>query len=261
MEIDSSDAASAHDEHTDDTAPVEEDAPDISPEHPSLMSLRWLQRHWLPLGYHKNQVNTAVGIRFAAPWVASHLFFPTGRILCTGANNRAVDAALLRHGSTAYLRAAGLRTLRVQRRVCQNLVANCHLPAPNGLCLSLLCARHRGHIAKTRKFTGVKVRHEGMPGVTQLAFRKGRVVSIGAKRPEQVAHAYAFMAPIYRQCYSTPANVQLEEQLIAARAIERIGAAPPTVATAAPPAAPNGNPALSRGARRKHQPRVLGACV
>jgi TATA-box binding protein (TBP) (component of TFIID and TFIIIB) len=211
-----------------DTAAV---APEEIPEDPDaprphILSLRHLQRSWLPLGYHKNEVSTGIGIRFAPPWVASHLTFATARILCTGCDDTANDDALLRHATTVLLRAARLRRLRVQRRVCQNLVAKCQLRAPYGLCLSLLCSRNTNMIEKTKKFVGVKVRHPLMPQARMLGFQQGRVVCIGCKQKEQVRQAFSVMAPIYRASYCSPANILLENQVIARGLVPRIGHVP-----------------------------------
>jgi TATA-box binding protein (TBP) (component of TFIID and TFIIIB) len=218
------------DDDADALADVEEDTITLPVEketRPSILSLRYLQRHWLLLGYNKNEVGMGIGVRFAPPYVASHITFTTGRELCTGGNNRVVDGLLLRHGTTAFLRAIGMRTLRVQRRVCQNLVGKCWLRAPQGLCLSLLCARHRNMITKTKRFVGVKLHHPNMPLARQLAFMSNRVVCIGCKRPHTIKRVFARMAPIYRANYRTPANTLLEEQMIAAGVVERIGPAPP----------------------------------
>lgn len=176
-----------------------------------LYTLRWLQRRWVPLGFHRNQVGTAIGVRYIRPYGSSHLCFPQRRILTTGPRHRRVDRILLCHGTCAFLEAAGLEGARIQKRVSQNIVTRGTLPTQHGICLPLFMARNRSITELTKKFIGVKI--SGLPelgGATMLAFRRRAVVCVATKTLDHVYRVYQHMEPMLRRYYRSP-EVEAEE--------------------------------------------------
>ena len=190
-----------------------------------LVSMRKLQRTWLELGYHKNQVRTGLGIRFAAPWSCSQLFFLPGRVQTTGSQRRRIDRILLKYATCAYLGMAGLPHVSLKRRLSQNVVAGCHLPTPNGLCVGLFCHRNRDYAKAASGFPGIVIENPATQPAKMLAFVPGNVVCVGAKSVEQLTRAFATQQPEFRANFRTEATEAMELELVAKGALRGFPAA------------------------------------
>ena len=178
---------------------------------PVFFSLRLLQRKWLGMGFHKNRVGTAVGLRFARPWSCSHLVFPKGRVLGTGTNNRVVDRLLLKYATCAYMRKAGVASVALKRRTSQNFVAKCQLPTQTGLCLGRLCQQLKDRAKPTKRFTGIVVHWKP---ATLLLFQYGSMICIGTNSIRQLREAITSIAPVVTDNFRTPENEEQEQALL-----------------------------------------------
>jgi hypothetical protein len=185
----------------------------ISHRTTMLFSLRQAQRRLLGIGYHKNRVGTAIGLRYARPWSGSQLAFPKGRVLGTGTHNRKVDRVQLIHGLCAYLRKAGAHGIGLKVRTSQNFVAKCQLPTPTGLCLGRICQQLKDKAKPTKKFTGIVVK---WAPATLLLFEYGSMICIGTSSIAQLQHAVATVAPIVMANFRTPENEAQEQEMMRA---------------------------------------------
>jgi TATA-box binding protein (TBP) (component of TFIID and TFIIIB) len=193
---------------------------------PSILSLRYIQRRWLPLGYKKNKVGTAVSIRFAPPLTSTHMAFSSDRILCMGANNRRNDRAGLVYATLPYLfRPLSDLTLKPRRygcvrRVSQNIVARQSMPRGRKMCLILF--RSRLSKDETRKapkrFKNIIVEHD--PLRTTFLFYRDNKICVGASSYENMARAYAYFRPLVNDCMNTPENEASEQRMIEAGAVD-----------------------------------------
>jgi hypothetical protein len=204
---------------------------------PSIMSLRSVQRRWLPLGYKKNKVGTALSIRYAPPLTSTHMAFTTDRLLCMGANNRRNDRAGVVYATLPYLfrplsdlslkprryGAFALSTfllpyhtlcLGVLRRVSQNIVARQSMPHGRKMCLVLFHSRLSTEASKKppRRFKNIIVAHHPMR--TTFLFYRDNKICVGASSFENMARAYAYFRPLVNDCLNTPENEAAELNLI-----------------------------------------------
>lgn len=187
---------------------------------PSLLSLRFVQRRWLPLGYKKNKVGTALGIRYAPPLMSTHMAFSADRLLSMGADNRANDRAGMIHATLPYLfRPLSDLTLKprrfgVLRRVSQNIVASQRMPRGQKLCMLLFQARLSDEVSKKppRLFKSIVIKHE--PRRTTFLFYRDKKICVGASSFADMAAAYDYFQPIVNDCLNTPENEAAELELI-----------------------------------------------
>lgn len=183
-----------------------------TPRRTPFFSLRVMQRRFLGMGYHKNEVGTAIGLRFTKPWSCSQLVFPNGRVLGTGSDNALVDRLLLKHATCAYMRRLGVARILLKKRTSQNLVAKCRLPTKTGLCLGRLCRQLSDRAAPTQRFIGVVVH---WAPATLLLFQYGNMLIIGTNSLRQLTESVAAVAPSVMANFRTPENEADEQALLA----------------------------------------------
>jgi hypothetical protein len=187
---------------------------------PSILSLRQVQRRWVPLGYKKNKVGTALSIRYAPPLTSTHIAFTTDRLLCMGANNRRNDRAGVVYATLPYLfRPMSDLSLKPRRygalrRVSQNIVARQSMPRGRKMCLILFHSRLSAEASKKppRRFKNIIVEHHPMR--TTFLFYRDNKICVGASSFENMARAYAYFRPLVNDCLNTPENEAAELNLI-----------------------------------------------
>ncbi len=219
-------------------APLEEPAPPYHHHHhhhqgdrgksagppaQAIVSLRFLWRRLLHMGPQRNHVHTSLKLCFIPPYNASYILFQTGRILETGANNINMARVMFRAVALPHLRAAGLTSLRVQRRRKQNIVratavppsvcflfdwpnvqvATCVLPHQQQLSLPLLKAYNQDIVKyEPDNFAGAVIQFKklpdktlGMNKVAMLAFNGGAMVCVGCCSYPQLGRAFVIIMP------------------------------------------------------------------
>lgn len=206
------------------------------PKHqqpPSILSLRGLQRRWLPLGYAKNKVGTALGLRYAQPWTSSHFAFTTGRIFSVGANNRRNDRGLVKHATVPYVHhplapnVAGTEgsPFGAYKRISQNIVASLRLRPGETLCLGLLFKRLEGYDEAGNEAAKLPPNFKSV--VLSLAERRAtllvyrtNIICVGTSSLTNLIHTYEHFQPMLQQCEGNPANLEAEEKMIYSGALE-----------------------------------------
>jgi TATA-box binding protein (TBP) (component of TFIID and TFIIIB) len=182
---------------------------------PSFMSIRYLQRRWLDLGYTKHQVGNAIGLCYMSPWKDTHVLHTGGRIHTTGTNNRRIGRLAVKYGTCAYLKIAGVNPVRLQKRRAQNLVAGCSLPAPRGLNMHLLCGANGDIAEPTKRFTGVSLRlKKRYPQITQtlLVFDYGNTIAVGSSSRRQIDRIMSHAEPVLFPHYRSMENEEIEKE-------------------------------------------------
>lgn len=180
----------------------------------TALSLRALQRRWLPLGYSKIETCTAIGIQFARPWAGTHLVFPSGRVQRTGSNNRRIDALLFERVTLPIINAPMRVPLRAVRHVSTNVVGKCHIAAPQGISLPLILRRYPESMARLRRhFGNVRIRDPQAGAATLLVYFHGSIVCMGSSSVEGMVAAYAAMLPVLRRFLRTPDVIAQEQRM------------------------------------------------
>jgi TATA-box binding protein (TBP) (component of TFIID and TFIIIB) len=182
---------------------------------PSFMSISFLQRRWLDLGYTKHQVGNAIGLCYMSPWKDTHVLHTGGRIHTTGTHNRRIGRLAVKYATCAYLKIAGVNPVRLKKRRAQNLVAGCSLPAPRGLNMHLLCAANGDIALPTRRFTGVSLRLEKRyPKITQtlLVFDYGNTIAVGSSSRRQIDRIMSHAEPVLFPHYRSIENADMEKE-------------------------------------------------
>ncbi len=191
------------------------------PPPPPLISLRFLQRRWLPLGYNKNKVGTALSVRYTRPWTSTHMAFDTMRFFCTGTNNRVHDRALIKYVTVPYMfeplsdptmrRWVG-RPLGAIKRTSQNIVASQRLPRGRAICLGLFNERLSKKVLSPDLFKSIVINHE--INRATLLFYAHNIICVGTSSFANLAKTYEQFAPDVVNCYNTPENLELERDMI-----------------------------------------------
>jgi TATA-box binding protein (TBP) (component of TFIID and TFIIIB) len=195
------------------------------PALPSLVSLRYLQRRWLQLGYNKNKVGTALSVRYARPVSSTHMAFTTGRFYCVGATNRQNDRAGMYHQTLPYmfrpLSDLSLKPRRYgcTRRISQNIVASQHLPPGTALCLGLFHSRLSSDAKAPQRFKSIVIAHPIHRAT--LLFYRSNIICVGTSSLEDLGKAYAHFIPIATDCYNTQENINAERELVRRGAVTR----------------------------------------
>jgi TATA-box binding protein (TBP) (component of TFIID and TFIIIB) len=159
-----------------------------APDDAVLIPQRFVCRRLMTMGLHTNKVHASSKICLIAPFNASKILFPPGRVLETGANNMDMAYLTLAHVILPYLHAAGLTDLRIKTREAQNIVTTSALPGGRRIDLVALkkCYPDDDMVAyEPANFAGAIIHLERMPApfyipdVSLLVFSAGAVVSVG----------------------------------------------------------------------------------
>lgn len=187
---------------------------------PPLVSLRYLQRRWLALGYNKNKVGTALSVRYARPWCSTQMGFATMRFFCTGTTNSRHNRALIKYATLPYMTRPlsdprfrlTARRFGAVKRVSQNIVASQRVPRGRTICLGLLNARLNTSEAAPKLFKSIVIVDKGRRAT--LLFYSRNIICVGTSSIADLAATYRQYSPKVAACYDTPENVAAERALI-----------------------------------------------
>lgn len=188
-------------------------------------SLSFLRRRFIPLGFHKTLVGTAVAVRYSVPWQTAQLVFPADRVYTTGANQRWNDRVLVKHATLPFVytpvapNTEGTRPLRVApvRRFSQNFVLNHRLPTGRSICLGLLASRGVRNRSNDRPddvplfFKNIRILMRWKQNHAALLVYPRAVLCAGTKSLKAAQQAYRFKANEIANAYNTPENEATEQ--------------------------------------------------
>ena len=178
-----------------------------SPPGATVFTHAMLFRRLQHLACQQNHVHLSLKICYKPPFKASHLVFPSGRFLETGASNLDVAQIMFYEGTLRYFQAAGgSRGITVRSRATQNVVATSRIPGGQGLLLPLMKARGGKVTYRPRNFAGAVIKHPTLPRIMVLAFSSGAVVLVGPDSIMQMRMAISGIIPYLMNNIDTPAN-------------------------------------------------------
>jgi TATA-box binding protein (TBP) (component of TFIID and TFIIIB) len=165
---------------------------------PATVSQAFFWRRLQHLGYQQRFVHTSLKLCYIPPLNASHLLYPTGRVLETGANNVDVAELMFQTATLGYLRAAGLRALQCRDRMRLNFVATSVMPHEQRLNLAQLARQHKDKVIyNASNFAGAIIMTPHAHKM--LAFGAGPIVCVGTRDFEQLRAAYEYVFPMLLQ--------------------------------------------------------------
>ncbi len=173
----------------------------------SKLSSAFIWRKVAFLGCQENNVHASQKISYRAPFKVTHMLFPPGRVLDTGAYREDIAHIVFFFATLEYLRRAGMTHLRVLSRESQNVVAKSWMPNGDGLLLDLMQRRHEEHVTYDHgQFAGALFRHWKKKKVKLLAFQAGSIVYVGPKDVPAMQATAESTFDILANNTDTPAN-------------------------------------------------------